>query len=206
MSIEAINWALNRVRGVSSTQKAILVALADRADANAQCYPSYEDICGRSGATRNTVASALSAFEERGILKREQRHNKSTVYTLNLTSTEIDTDSSSTKIHTSSSTKINTSSSTKIDTLTTIEPSINHQKRKRSSKTPEGIDPEAWSEWVKYRKKFKAPTTERALTLVANKLRGLSEEDQREAVDKAIECGWRSVFPKQKNEIREHEF
>ena len=198
MSIEAINWALNRVRGVSSTQKAILVALADRADVNAQCYPSYEDICARSGATRNTVASALSAFEERGLLKREQRHNKSTVYTLNLTSTEIDTDSSSTKIH--------TSSSTKIDTLTTKEPPVNHQKKKRSSKTPEGIDPEAWGEWVKYRRKFKAPTTERALTLVANKLRGLSAADQREAVDKAIECGWRSVFPKQKNEIREHEF
>jgi hypothetical protein len=205
LSIEAINWALNKVRGVSSTQKAILVALADRADVNAQCFPSYEDICVRSGATRNAVARALNYFEENGLVSRQQRHNKSTVYTLNLTSTQFNTDSSSTEFDTSSSTELKTSTSTEFDTLTTKEPSINHQKKKHSRKTPEGVDPQAWSEWVKYRRKFKAPTTERALTLVANKLKGCDPEAQREAVDKAIECGWRSVFPKQKDEIREWE-
>lgn len=203
MSIEAINWALNRVRGITSTQKAILVALADRADANAQCYPSYQDICDRSGATRNAVARALGVFEDRCLIVRNQRHNKSTIYTLRLSSTGFDTDSTSTQFNTSSSTEFNTSSSTENRTLTTIEPSINHQKKKRSRKVPDGVDPEAWKEWVSYRKKFKAPTTERALTLVANKLKGCDFEDQREAVDRAIECGWRSVFPKQTNEIRE---
>jgi hypothetical protein len=32
MSIAAINWALNHVSGITSTQKAILIALADRAN------------------------------------------------------------------------------------------------------------------------------------------------------------------------------
>ena len=82
----------------------------------------------RSGATRNAVARALNYFEESGLVSRQQRHNKSTVYTLNLTSTQFNTDSSSTEFDTSS-TELKTSTSTEFDTLTTKEPSINHQKK-----------------------------------------------------------------------------
>ena len=70
MSIEAINWALNRVTGITSTQKAILIALADRANEDHQCWPSYEDICFRSGANRKSVVAALKKLEELGVINR----------------------------------------------------------------------------------------------------------------------------------------
>jgi len=85
VSIEAINWALNVVTEITSTQKAILVALADRADERGFCYPSYEDICRRSCASRKTLVMALKALEEKGLITRNRRYSKSTVYRCNIT-------------------------------------------------------------------------------------------------------------------------
>jgi len=85
VSIEAINWALNVVTEITSTQKAILVALADRADEHGYCYPSYEDICRRSCASRKTLVMALKALEEKGLITRNRRYSKSTVYRCNIT-------------------------------------------------------------------------------------------------------------------------
>ena len=104
MSIAAINWALNEVVDIRSAEKAILIALADRANEHGECYPSYDDICRRSCATRNTVSCAIKRFEELGLIERRKRFGKSTVYALNITS--------STKIHTTdtrSSTELRTS-------------------------------------------------------------------------------------------------
>ena len=123
MSIEVVSWALNSVTNITATQKAVLIALADRADVNGFCYPSYEDICKRSCATRNTVSMALKHFESIGIIRKHRRYSKSTVYQMIISNTKIDTIDSSIKIDTISSMKIDTTSSTDIRTLTVIEPS-----------------------------------------------------------------------------------
>jgi hypothetical protein len=197
VSIEAINWALNKVTNVTSTQKAVLIALADRADAQGQCYPSYQDIITRSCASRNAVCSALAALVEKGLISKEPRFNKSTIYTLNLSGTEMNTGDSGLQIDTSSVTQMKNASGIELNTLTIIEPSINHQGVKHGRyKPPEEVDKEVWKDWVAYRRKFKGPTTDRSLALVANKLKPLSHAKQRECVDMAIECGWKSVFPK----------
>jgi len=103
MSIAAINWALNSVEAVTAAEKAVLIALADRADQEHCCFPSYDDICKRSCATRNTVSRAIARFEELGLLERQKRFGKSTVYRLRVTSsTEIHTtvNASSTEMRT----------------------------------------------------------------------------------------------------------
>lgn len=196
MSIEAINWALNSVTNITSTQKAILLTLADRADVDGYCYPGYDDICKRSCATRHAVANALRKFEQLGLLKRKKRFNKSTVYQLIVGSVEINTTASA---------EINTASSVEINTLTTNEPPKEPPKRS-SYKPPDSVDQEAWRDWVAYRRKFKGPTTERSLLLVANKLKDLTPREQRIAVDMAIECGWKSVFPRKGSDSQVGEF
>ena len=206
MSIAAINWALNHVGGITSTQKAILIALADRANEDNQCWPSYEDICSRSCATRHAVANALKHFEALGLIRKTRRYNKSTIYEL-VISVEINTATSSVEINTASSVEIDTASSVEINTLTINEPSKEPPKRKRRCFTPPtGVAKESWQDWVAYRKKFKAPTTDRSLLLVANKLKDFTEEEQRQAIDMAIECGWKSVFPKKQTQDAEGDF
>lgn len=206
MSIAAINWALNHVSGITSTQKAILIALADRANEDNQCWPSYEDICSRSCATRHAVANALRHFETIGLIRKTRRYNKSTIYEL-VISAEINTATSSVEINTASSVEINTASSVETDTLTINEPSKEPPKGKHGRFTPpKGVAIESWKDWVAYRKKFKAPTTDRSLLLVANKLKDFTEEEQRQAIDMAIECGWKSVFPKKQAQDAEGDF
>lgn len=164
MSIEAINWALNRVVGISSTQKAILVALADRADAEGCCFPSYQDICARSCATRNAVANALKTFEELGLVSRERRFSKSTVYRL-LISTEIRTSgSSSIENDTIISTENDTISSTVNRTLTT---------------TITTKEPSYMSRWSEFWKKYPSSKNKKKSESI---FRNLSVKDQKAAI------------------------
>jgi hypothetical protein len=197
MSIEAINWALNRVTGITSTQKAILIALADRANEDHQCWPSYDDICFRSGANRKSVVAALKKLEELGVIERNRRFSKSTVYTLAI-STDIGPIQKY-QYRADDRPKYGHNDRPNIGPLTINESSKETPKAKHSRKVPEGVDPDVWKDWVQYRRKFKAPCTDRSLTLVANKLKEVSFSEQRECVDRAIECGWKSVFPKTTN-------
>lgn len=154
MSISAINWALNVVTGITSTQKAVLVALADRADVNGCCYPSYDDICRRSCATRNAVSNALKTFESLGLLTKDKRFSKSTVYTLHI-STEMHTAKSSTVERISDGTDEHISDGTQNHTLTTIEP----------PKEPSPFD----EFWKAYPKRVAKPQAERAFNRLSKK-------------------------------------
>ena len=124
MSIQAINWALNEVSGISATQKCILLTIADRADSNGYCYPSYEDICVRSCANRKTVATAIKALNDAGLIKKIKRFNKSTIYCLAISPDfgSIKEGAKCSDIGASSSSQIGASASTNIGTLTIIEP------------------------------------------------------------------------------------
>lgn len=198
MSIAAVNWALNHVRGITSTQKAILIALADRANEDNQCWPSYDDICARSCANRKSVVAGLKKLEALGLITKTRRFSKSTVYTLSV-STDIGLIQKY-QYRADDRPDIGHNDRPDIGTLTINEPSKEPPKGKRSRyRPPEEVDTEVWKDWVEYRKKFKGPTTDRSLALVANKLKPLSHAEQRRCVDMAIECGWKSVFPKQEN-------
>ena len=153
MSIQAINWALNEVSGISATQKCILLTIADRADSNGYCYPSYQDICQRSCANRKTVATALKALEEASLLKKIKRFNKSTIYCLAISSDFglIESNSSSTDMGISSSSQIGASASTNIGTLTIIEPPKEPSWRSRFDEF-----------WFNYPKKVGKPKAEQS--------------------------------------------
>jgi hypothetical protein len=153
VSIQAINWALNEVSGISATQKCILLTIADRADSNGYCYPSYEDICVRSCANRKTVATAIKALNEAGLLKKIKRFNKSTIYCLAISPDFglIKSGVSSTDIGTGGSTDIGTFSSTDIGTLTIIEPPKEPSWRSRFDEF-----------WFNYPKKVGKPKAEQS--------------------------------------------
>lgn len=82
MSNAALSWAW-RVP-VSSTCKLVLVCLADRADDSGACFPSLRDIIERTGLSERAVRMALAALERSGVLRRDLRVNRSTVYRLQI--------------------------------------------------------------------------------------------------------------------------
>ena len=62
---------------------------------------------------------------------------------------------------------------------------------------PDWIDPEAWKAWSEFRKKIKAPLTDRAIRLHIATLSKLKAEgsDPTKVIDQSIERGWRGLFP-----------
>ena len=164
MSIRAINWALNEVTDITATQKAILISLADRANEDHQCWPSYDDICERSCANRKTVVKALRDLEQKGHITRVRRYSASTVYTLSI-STENGSISRVTKMGSIKGSKMGSIRGTNIGSLTTIEPSKEPSYKKRFDEF-----------WQMYPKKVAKPKAEKSF-------KALSVKDQKAVLE-----------------------
>lgn len=72
MSIQAITQAM-AVRDVSSSEKLLLIALANYADEHGCCYPSQRRLSADTCLSDRRVRALLAALEERGFLDRAER-------------------------------------------------------------------------------------------------------------------------------------
>lgn len=85
MSFRHMAWAMETKIG-DPLAKLLLVALADRADKDTgQCWPSLARLCEDTEMSMATVTRRLHYLEEQRFIQREQRDQKSTLYTLSLT-------------------------------------------------------------------------------------------------------------------------
>lgn len=71
MSYRALNWAWEAK--LPTSQKFVLVALADMADEHESCFPGQERLGRMIGATDRTVRAALVKLEDSGYISRTQR-------------------------------------------------------------------------------------------------------------------------------------
>jgi predicted transcriptional regulator len=72
MSVQAISWALNVSTGDTGA-KCLLLALANYADENGECWPSQERLARDTELTDRTVRTKLKLLEECGLIRREHR-------------------------------------------------------------------------------------------------------------------------------------
>lgn len=70
-------WPL---QGLSVTQKAVLISLADQANDDGVCWPAIGTIAKRCCMSARAVRSAMDHLEVVGLLSRERRYNSSNVY------------------------------------------------------------------------------------------------------------------------------
>lgn len=86
MSIKAINQVFKS--NLSGNVKLVLLALADCADDNMQCFPSYSHIAKKSSISISTAKRIVKKLEEMQVLKKQHRFKKgkkqqtSNIYTL----------------------------------------------------------------------------------------------------------------------------
>ncbi|EMQ3722422.1 helix-turn-helix domain-containing protein, partial [Salmonella enterica subsp. enterica serovar Lubbock] len=52
-------------------RKLVLIKLADNANDEGECWPSYQHIADQCEVSRSTVKSHIRALEDMGLLKRE---------------------------------------------------------------------------------------------------------------------------------------
>ncbi|MCW0370250.1 helix-turn-helix domain-containing protein [Xanthomonas sacchari] len=72
-------WPL---QGLSVTQKAVLISLADQANDDGVCWPAIGTIARRCCMSERAVRSAMDHLESVGLLARERRFNSSSNYTV----------------------------------------------------------------------------------------------------------------------------
>lgn len=93
MSIQAISWALKQ-SVVKRGEKLVLVALANYADEDGECFPSHKRLAEDTGYTRQGVGKVIRHLEEIGLLKinsrdRENGSRTSNVYALSMGATPV---------------------------------------------------------------------------------------------------------------------
>ena len=75
MSVQAISWALS-YPVESSTEKAVLLVLANYADGDGECFPGQESIAQQAACSDRTVRRVLEAFEAKGLIARQERRRR----------------------------------------------------------------------------------------------------------------------------------
>ncbi|EFN2480215.1 helix-turn-helix domain-containing protein [Escherichia coli] len=87
MSMNLMAKAMN-IKVGNPLRKLVLIKLADNANDNGECWPSYQHVADQCEVSRSTVKSHIRALEEMGFLKREFRRkgelNQSNVFYLTL--------------------------------------------------------------------------------------------------------------------------
>ncbi|EPR3852456.1 helix-turn-helix domain-containing protein [Escherichia coli] len=87
MSMNLMAKAMN-IKVGNPLRKLVLIKLADSANDNGECWPSYQHVADQCEVSRSTVKSHIRALEEMGLLKREFRRkgelNQSNVFYLTL--------------------------------------------------------------------------------------------------------------------------
>ncbi len=83
MSLEARNWA-RRIGGLSIAAKAVLMALADHADAEGKAWPKLKTLAEITSMTERHVRRQIGVLEERGLLAREDRFRRDGGQTSNI--------------------------------------------------------------------------------------------------------------------------
>jgi DNA-binding MarR family transcriptional regulator len=72
MSLKAMTCAM-ALRGVTASEKLLLLALANYADEDGACFPSQARLAEDACLSLRTVVTLLAALEERGLIARERR-------------------------------------------------------------------------------------------------------------------------------------
>lgn len=166
MSVQAITCAL-AVRGVTASEKLVLLALANYADENMRCWPSQARLADDTCLTERTMRTVLASLEQRRLISRKERRRQdgtraSDVITLHFSGevteqAEIisasqqpeDISAYQPEIHVANNRKSTSDQPENISGLTTFEPSKkNHQKEpsdraraRPSRRMPDGYVP-----------------------------------------------------------------
>lgn len=80
MSTEATIWAWKQ--NVPTSQKIVLLSMADRAGEDFRCWPSIKRLCLDTGLSERTVQQAVCDLEKHGLIRRDMRSGRATIYFL----------------------------------------------------------------------------------------------------------------------------
>jgi hypothetical protein len=174
---------------LSSTQKLVLLALADWANDEGLCWPSIERVAKKSSLKKRAVQLAIRSLEEMQFIRREEVIGKGNRYWIQIPVQQVHPCTKDTplvhEVHGAHA-------------LNAPNTSIIHQSNTKCIKAPipDWLPMDAWQGWVDMRKQRKRPLTDRATNRAINKLEALhtAGHDIGELLDRSTINGWLDIY------------
>ena len=212
MSLDATRWAWQQAV-TRSTDKLVLLSLADRANEAHQCYPSILRLAADTGCNRKTVMEAIRRLEESGLIEASKAWGKGTVYQLvgvadrhekqsQKRDQSQDRDQSQKRDGTGTKNGTGPVPKTGHEPIKNLSRTQKHKSRGEKPKAldwsaiPESARGEPLDDWIEHRKRIKSPiTTQTAVTRLAHELQECEQMGipASEAIGEAIDAGWRGI-------------
>jgi hypothetical protein len=188
MSIKLMTAVWDR-EDLSSTQKLVLLALADWANDEGLCWPSIDRVAKKSSLKKRAVQLAIRSLEEMQFIRREEVIGRGNKYWIRIPLHEMhqcikDTPPLHQMHETHAPDAPNTS---KIHQLNT---------KYIKEALPDWLPMDAWQGWVEMRKQRKRPLTDRATARAINKLDVIRAKghDIAELLDRSTINGWLDIY------------
>jgi hypothetical protein len=188
MSIKLMTAVWDR-EDLSSTQKLVLLSLADWANDEGLCWPSIDRLAKKTSMAGRSVQRIIRDLESMGFIRRDEVLGKGNRYWVSIPLTECHPCHSVTPPLTESH-----------PTPDTVSPntSITHQSNTKYiiEGYPLWLPIEAWQGWVEMRKQRKRPLTDRAKARALTKLEALHSagHDINELLDRSTINGWLDIY------------
>ena len=181
---------------LTSTQKLVLLALADWANDEGLCWPSIDRVALKASLTSRGVQKTMRALEEMQFLRKEEIKGRGNKYWVSLPMNDVHPRTTFTppvsQVHPSPEPR--SPNTLKIHQLTT---------KYIIEGYPVWLPIDSWKGWVEMRNQRKRPLTDRAKARAFTKLEALhlAGHDINELLDRSTINGWLDIYePKeQKN-------
>ena len=197
------NELIDRV-DLSFEVKAMYMILARFSDKEGKCFPSIDRLSEIIGKDKRTVIRYIKKLEEKGLIEKRRRFNKTNIYYLKnvaFSSDKIDNDKndSDKDVFSDSDKDVFSDSDKNVNLKKPIEknPIKKTQLKKESKKEKIGKLEETIEDFEKMRKSIKKPLTERAKKILLLKLNELSNNDEELAIkilEQSILNSWQSIY------------
>jgi hypothetical protein len=188
MSIKIMTAVWDR-EDLSSTQKLVLLALADWANDEGLCWPSINRLAIKASLTSRAVQKTIRSLEDAGFIRREEVLGKGNRYWISTPLNEVHPCTTFTpplnEVHpTPEPRSPNTSMIHQLTTKCIKEP------------LPDWLPLDAWNGWVAMRKQRKRPLTDRATARAINKLDAIRNKghDIEDLLDRSTINGWLDIY------------
>ncbi|MFL7864901.1 helix-turn-helix domain-containing protein [Vibrio cincinnatiensis] len=203
-----------KVKVGNAAKKFVLVKLADNANDDGVCWPSYDHIAEMCEMSRRTVIRHIADLEKMGLIsirtrKGSEGRNKSNFYQLNFNGDNLTPPSDK------QGKSVVTNDHPDGDRMTPesinepVKEPINKKNTKKDSlegslipdgKHPKNLNLTAWASWLDYRRKIlkKPYKSERGEMAGVAKLLNVSGGDlvlQQKIVDQSLDGEWQGFFP-----------
>jgi hypothetical protein len=187
MSIKIMTAVWDR-EDLSSTQKLVLLALADWANDEGLCWPSIERVAKKSSLKKRAVQLAIRSLEEMQFIRREEVIGKGNKYWIQIPVHHMHPCIKDTPpVHEVHGTRASDAPNTSITHQLTTNDILG---------IPDWMPMDAWNGWVEMRKKRKRPLTDRATARAINKLDAIRAKghDIEDLLDRSTINGWLDIY------------